>query len=318
MPKWLANTLVLVLFSARLYAQAALQHREPIPQYVLGPGDQISLHVADMEELPDRPLTINPSGMIDLPLAGPVKAAGLTIPEFKSSLSGLLSRYITKPEVSVNLLASGSQPISVIGEVNTPGVHQLDGTKRLLEILSLSGGLKPDAGPNIYVTRQNKWGSIKAANTRIDPVTGDMTACFSVDAVMSAKAPESNIILQPDDVISVPRADLVYVVGDVKKAGGFQLSTHETLSLLQAVTLAEGLGPDSSAGHARILRPIPGNDGTPKEIPVDVDKIMAGKSPDVRLFANDVLFIPRSGIKVTARRAMEAAIGITSGILIYR
>ena len=87
--------------------------------------------------------------------------------------------------------------------------------------------------------------------------------------------------------------------------------------LTQAVSLAEGLGPDSAASNARILRPVPG-DGTPRQIPVNVDKIFAGKSPDIQLFANDVLYIPRSGVKVTGRRAMEAAIGITSGILIYR
>ena len=135
---------------------------------------------------------------------------------------------------------------------------------------------------------------------------------------MTSRDTGENIIIYPGDVISVPRADLVYVVGDVKKAGGFQISTHETVLLTQALAMAEGLGPDSAAHSARILRPVPGGDGTPRQIPVDVDKIFAGKSPDVLLFANDVLYIPRSGVKVTARRAMEAAIGITSGILIYR
>ena len=84
---------------------------------------------------------------MDLPLAGRVIAAGLTIPEFKAELSSALARYISNPVIEINLAAGGSRPVSVIGEVATPGVHQLEGTKRLLEILAISGGLKPDAGP---------------------------------------------------------------------------------------------------------------------------------------------------------------------------
>ncbi len=64
--------------------------------------------------------------------------------------------------------------------------------------------------------------------------------------------------------------------------------------------------------------PAPGSDGTPREIPVDINKIISGKAPDVQLLANDVLFVPHSGVKVTSRRALEAAIGISSGLLIYR
>ena len=166
----------------------------------------------------------------------------------------------------------------------------------------------------MLVTREAKWGPIETPHARQDPATGDSTATFSLDVLMGATSPADNIVVRSGDVITVPRADLVYVVGDVKKAGGFQLSTHETVSLLQVLSLAEGLGPDNSARHSRILRPVPGGDGTPREIPVDVEKIFAGKSPDVRLFANDVLFIPHSGVKVTSRRIMEAAIGITSGL----
>ena len=308
-----------LVISVGLLAQTGLQHRsDASPDYTLGPGDQISLHVESLDQLPDRPIFVDPSGFIDLPLAGQVQAAGLTLEQLKAVLVNKLSRFITLPQISINLAASGSQPVSVIGEVNSPGVHQLAGTKRLLEVLSLSGGVKADAGPNVLVTRDAKWGTIPAGHGKYDPASGATTATFSLDELMASKAPANNIVIRPDDVISVPRADLVYVIGDVHKAGGFQLSTHETVSLLQALSLAEGLTPDNSAKHARILRPVPGGDGTPRQLPVDVQKILAGKAPDVPLFANDVLFIPHSGVKVTSRRAMDAAIGITSGILIYR
>ena len=90
------------------------------------------------------------------------------------------------------------------------------------------------------------------------------------------------------------------------------------MTLLQALSLAEGFGPDASPKTSRILRQAPGSDGTPKEIPIDIRKIYAGKAPDVPLYANDILFIPTSSTKVVARRVIEASIGVGSGIAIYR
>jgi polysaccharide export outer membrane protein len=316
----LMTVLLLVCLGSNVNAQGDGLLRRPPPQsdYVLGAGDQLTLRVTDMEEISDKAIRIDPSGFVDLPLAGRIQAAGLTLGQFKSELATKLGKYITSPEIAVNLSDSGSQPVSVVGEVNLPGVHQLSGSKHLLEVISLSGGLKPDAGSEVIVTREPRWGGIDGVRSRLDPSSGYTTATLSLDSLISAKAPEENILMKPNDVVSIPKADLIYVVGDVKKAGGFQLTTHPTLSLLQAVSLAEGLGPDHAASHARILRPNPGGDGVPREIPIDVMKIFAGKAPDVQLYANDVLFIPHSGAKVTTRRALEAAIGVTSGLLIYR
>jgi len=127
-----------------LHCQTTLQRRPvPAPKYVLGPGDQLVLHVADDEEISDKPLSVDPAGTIDVPMVGRLQAAGLTLEQLKAELTSRLKRYITEPEVSVNLSASGSQPVSVLGEVTNPGVHQLKGSGHLLEVLSLSGGLKP-------------------------------------------------------------------------------------------------------------------------------------------------------------------------------
>lgn len=299
-------------------AQDALQRRQPaVPEYVLGVGDQVRIHVTDMDESPDKPLSLDPGGFIDLPLAGRVHAAGLTLSQLKVELADKLVKYITKPEITINLAESGSQPVSVVGQVNNPGVHQLTGTKRLLEVISLSGGIKPDAGPKVIITRDPKWGGLTGSGAKLDP-SGYSTISFPLDSLLNASEPENNVVLMPDDIVSIPRAELIYVVGDVKKAGGFPLSTHDSVTLLQALSLAEGLGPDSAAKRARILRPAPGGDGTPREIPVDVEQILAGKAPDIRLAGNDVLFIPQSGAKVTVRRAIEAAIGVGTGLAIYR
>lgn len=302
-----------------LVSQTTLQRRvEQTPEYVLGPGDQILLHVADVEDMPQMPIRIDPNGTIDLPLVGRVQAGGLTIPQLHDELATKLGKYLNAPDITINLSGMESRPVSVVGEVANPGIHQLSSPTRLLDVLSLSGGLKPDAGPTVLVTREARWGKLQGAEVKADAATGATTETFPLDALMKLKTPEDNILMRPGDVVSVPKGELVYVVGDVKKAGGFVLSTHRTLSVMEAVSLAEGMGPDSAAGSARILRPNPNGEGDHTIIPVDVDKISKGKAPDVRLYADDILYVPHSGMKAGSRRALEAAIGITSGVLIYR
>lgn len=317
--KRFAGILILLVSAFPMSSQTALQRRADAAQaYVLGPGDQIVLHIADVEDVPQAPIRIDPSGTIDLPMIGRVQAGGLTVDQLHDELVSRLSKYVQQPDVTINLTGMESRPVSVIGEVANPGIHQITGPTRLLDVVSLSGGLKPDAGPTILVTRDPRWGKLSGPDVQTDPSTGGTTARYPLDSLMDLKNPGDNIPLRPGDVVSVPKGELIYVTGDVKKAGGYMLSTHRTMSVLEAVTLAEGLGPDSASGSARILRPSPGGDGEHTLIPVDVNKIMAGKEPDVRLYANDVLYIPHSGAKVFSRRAMEAAIGITTGILIYR
>lgn len=300
-------------------AQSPLQRRDtPSTAYLLGPGDQILIQVTDLDDFPNRPLQINPDGDVDLPLIGRLHASGLTLEQMKAEMAVRLSKYITAPQIVLNLTQNQSTPVSVMGSVNTPGVHQLDGPKRLLEVISLSGGIRPDAGNEVIVTRQAGRPALAMSSGHTELSNGYSTARFSLDDLINARNPTDNILVEAGDVISIPKAELVYVVGDVRKAGGFTLSSHASLPLLQALTLAEGMGPHAAGKRARILRPAPGGDGTPKEIVVDVDKIMAGKAPNPPLFANDVLFIPNSAAKAISERAFETALGVAAGVAIYR
>jgi polysaccharide export outer membrane protein len=286
-------------------------------EYVLGAGDEIGIHVADMDEISDKPMRIDPNGFLDLPLAGRVQASGLTIEQFKTALAGKLKKYINSPQITINLTENQSRPVSIIGAVNNPGVHQLMGPKRLIEVISLAGGLRNDAGPKVILTRQAKWGPLPLAGAKSDPASGSSTASLSLDSLMDAKNPSDDILVQPGDTISIPKADVVYVVGSVKKAGGFQLSSHETISLLQALSLAEGYDQNAAPQSAKILRPSAEDAGNPKEIPVDIKKIFAGKASDVKLYANDVLFVPSSAAKSGMRRAAEAMLQVATGVAIY-
>jgi polysaccharide export outer membrane protein len=289
----------------------------PPAEYTLGPGDQVVIHALDVEEIGDKPALIDGRGFIKLPLAGRVRAGGLTVQQLEAALTEDLKVYVRDPQVAVSIAEYRSQPVSVLGAVASPGVQQLQGRKTLFEVLSMAGGLRADAGHSIKITRRKEWGRIPLPAAAGDSTGGFTVAQVSVRSVMEARNPQENILICPQDVISVPRADMVYVIGSVKRSGGFVLNEKENMSVLQALSLAEGLEPTAAAKNARILRPTPGG-GPRTEVAVDLRRIMEGQSGDVPLNSDDILFVPSSKAKSASLRALEAALQIGTGIAIWR
>jgi polysaccharide biosynthesis/export protein len=285
--------------------------------YVLGPDDQISVRVLNLDEIGPQPVRIDMRGYINLALAGRIQAGGLTVELLETEIAKRLKSYVLSPTVSVTIVEYHSQPISVLGAVNQPGVHQLQGHKTLFEALSLANGLRPDAGDQIKITRRKEWGSIPLHGAVTDPSGEYSIGSVSIKSIMEATNPEDNIELRPNDVISVPKAKMVYVVGSVRRPGGFALNEKETISVLQAISLAEGLVSTASPRKAVILHR---EDGSARsaEVRIDVQKILSGKSKDMPLLADDILFIPTSAAKAIATRSAEALIQTGSGLAIYK
>lgn len=283
--------------------------------YVLGPDDEITVRALDVDEIDGKTARVDRSGSADLPLVGKLKASGLTIAEFEAELTKRLGRYVRDPRVSVTVSDYKSQPVSVLGAVNTPGVYNLTGPSTLAQVLSKAGGLRNDAGNTVNITRAKAWGPIPLPNAKSDPSGQFTTADVNVKDLMDAKNPLDNVMLKPTDVISVPRADLVYVVGAVNKPGGFVLNERENMSVLQAVSMSEGLTKTSAPKNAKIIRG--GMTPERKEIPVNLSKVLSGSSPDMPLLANDILFVPNSGTKTATYRVLEAAIQTGTGIAIF-
>ena len=290
---------------------------KPDAAYVLGPEDQLVIRVLDIEEIPDKPFRVDMRGNLSLPIVGRVHAGGLTVDQLEAALAEQFSAVLQHPTVTVFITEFRSQPVSVLGAVRNPGVHQIRGTKTLYEVLSLAGGLNPDAGGTIKVTRRKSAGPIPLPTAQDDSTGEFQVAEVTVKSVMEAQNPHENIPVLPNDVVSVPKADLVYVIGAVHKAGGFVLSEKEKMSVLQALSLAEGLERTSAPKDARILRPVPEQESR-QEIPVNLSEILAGRSGDVALLANDILFVPNSAAKNALIRGMEAAVQIGTGVVIYR
>jgi len=290
----------------------------PAPQdYVLGPDDQISLWTPEAEELNGKALRIEGNGSLTIPLVGSIKAMGLTPKQLASEISQRLERYYQKPQVVVSISEYRSQPVSVIGAVNTPGIHQLQGRKTLVEILSLAGGLRQDAGPAVIVTRRAEWGPIPVASATQDASQRYSTAQIELKPLMSAERPVDNIAIRPNDILSIPKAQMVYVVGEVERSGGFALNNSQGISVLQALSLAGGLKNTANPKNARILRPTK-EESARDGVPVNLSALLAGKASDISLRPDDILFIPDSRPRRAALRAAEAAIQTATGVVIWR
>jgi polysaccharide biosynthesis/export protein len=305
-------------------ASVAVDESAPVPvgdtpapsNYIMGPDDQITLSVSDVDELSNKPMRIDMKGNIHLPMAGRVHAAGLTAEQLQSEIEERMKKYVNDPDVVVSVSEYRSQPVSVLGAVNTPGVHQLEGHKTLFEVLSSAGGVRSDAGNTVTITRELKWGAIPLPNAKNDPSGKYSIASVKVKEISDGKNPADNIIIKPDDVISVSKADVVYCIGSVHKPGGFVLGESESLSALQVLALAEGFDAKAAADRAKILRETPGTMQR-TEIPVNLKQLMAGKGSDMPLRANDILFVPNSAAKSAMGRTAEAALQIATGLAIY-
>jgi polysaccharide export outer membrane protein len=290
-----------------------------LAEYLLGPQDQLAIRVIDLEETPSTStqFRIDPTGNIDLPLIGPIHAAGLTISQLRAQLVGKYRKYVIDPIVTVTVVEFHSQPVTVVGSVHSPGVHQIEGPKRLLEVIAIAGGLKEDAGSKVSITREASSGPLPLPDARND--VGGRFSVGEIDlaGLISGMTPSKNITIMPHDVLSIPTADVVYVLGYVKKPGGFTVHSHASVSALEALAMASGLDANAKPENARILRVV-GDGKNRATIATDLKSIMDGKSPDIPLQADDILLIPNNVPRMLAIRAIEAAVAIGTGILIYR
>lgn len=284
--------------------------------YILGAGDQLTLTVADVEDFNDKTFRIDMRGDLNLPLTGRLHAAGLTVSQLEAETADRLSRIIKDPDVVISVATFGSQPVSILGAVTTPGIRQLEGQKTLYEVLSLAGGLRMDAGNTVHITRDLKFGPIPLADAKDDETDRFSIASVKVRKIMNGGDPAENITVKPGDVISIPKADMVYAVGSVTKPGGFLLTENETISTLQVISLAEGLQKTAAPNKAKILRAVPGSEQR-TEIAVNIKQLMAGKATDIPLQSNDILFIPNSGAKTASYRTLDAIVNMATGMAVY-
>ncbi|MGP8246996.1 MAG: polysaccharide biosynthesis/export family protein [Bryobacteraceae bacterium] len=308
------------LLAASFAASLAAQVPRPgnaAAGYILGPDDEIVVHALLVPEITDKPIRIESDGSLNLPLVGRVDAGGLTSRQLETVIAARLRTFVEQPQVSIDVAEQRSQPVSVLGAVKNPGVHQLRGPKSLLEVLAIAGGVEQDAGYIVRIERHTDEGALPLAGATVDPTGQFSVAEMSLEDVMDGKHAAGTLPVKPNDVITVPRARLVYVVGEVKKPGGFAMHEKQNISVLQALSLAEGLTRTAGLSGARVLRNNAAT-GEREEIPINLKSIFDGKSPDLALAPEDILFVPNSMAKSSALRAVEAAIQMGTGVVIWK
>jgi polysaccharide export outer membrane protein len=284
--------------------------------YILGPEDQVTVRIFAADDIPDKPSTIANDGTVTLPMIGQVKAAGMTVEQFQQELTSAYKKYFKDPQVTVTVSDYRSQPVSVAGNVTTPGVVQLRGQRNLMEVISQAGGLRADAGDTATITRNLSEGAIPVSGAFTDPSGKFSVAHINIRNVMSGKDPEDNIMIKPHDVVTIPRARMVYVLGNVTKPGGYVMTDNDSMSLTQAIALAGGWDHTAKLKDAKVLR-ASATGGEREQIPANVKAIMENKAPDVQLHPDDILYIPNSVGKQMSMRTLEAAIAVGTGVAIW-
>ncbi len=287
---------------------------EPAPGSVLQQNDEITVRSLQAKEISDKTFRLDQNGEVNFPLAGVVKLGGLTPREAEKALAEALKTYYREPDVQISVASFHIETVAVLGSVGTPGVYPIKGKMNLLEAVSSAGGLRGEAGPTLVLTRQGVYGPIPHLGAR-QLLSGESVVEIDLHDLMQGQNTADNIPVKPHDVITVAAAQLIYVVGNVKRSGGFPLAGRPSLTVIQAIALAEGLDPRASQQRVRILRR--GGQGD-RQIPVDVKAILAGKTEDVVLRPNDILFVPSDAMKTITNRTIEAAIQIGTGLAIFR
>jgi polysaccharide export outer membrane protein len=288
--------------------------------YILGPADRLSVRIFGADDLPDKPIEVGADGNINLPMVGMVHAAGISVRELETELTKRYSTYFKAPEAEVSVVDYRSQPVTVAGAVNNPNMIQLHGPTRLMEVLSLAGGLKPDAGNTVLITRKAPFDKGHNSNdSSYNPDTKFDIRQIDLLSIIDGTDPSANIVIQANDLITVSKAKMVYVVGDVPRPGGYVLDGHSSsLAVLKAIALAGGVNKTAAASKARILRSSGEGDTHRAESQVNIKDIMANKSPDIALHADDILLVPNSTAKNVSIRALEMAVNVGTGLAIWR
>jgi polysaccharide export outer membrane protein len=261
--------------------------KENLPSQQLGIDDLVAVSVYDAPEL-TRTVRVESDGAIHLPLLhNGVKAAGLLPRDLEAAVAGELTaeQIYVDPVVKVTVVEYHSRPVAVMGAVKLPVTFQAVGVVTLLDALAKAGGLNDLAGSEILVTRADANGNAAAEHVPVKRLINDAD-------------PSVNFVLHGGEEIRVPEAGKIFVVGNVKKPGAFLVRDGSENSVMKLVALAEGLAPFHFR-TAYVYRP--DATGTRQEIPVNLDKILDRKAPDVPLQVNDLLYIPdNKGKRLTA------------------
>ncbi len=327
----------------RIRQMSAAARRTP-HDYIIGNGDLLDVDVFDVKEL-SRQVRVSQTGSIGLPLV-PVRlhVAGLTEVQAQQKIAEVLEAngLVSHADVSLTVRERKSKPITVVGAVGHAMVYQADHPITILEVLAEAGGVSPDAGDTVIVTRPasepgfepstdpleppaigpqgplpGSATSSAPTNSQAEPPPLNNTITLNLNELMESGNATNNILLQAGDIVTVPHTGIVYVLGAVGRPGGFVLANDRGhMSTLKVLALAGGLNRTAKSDHAVIVRK--NTQGQQHEVAVNLKKVMQRQEEDVLLQPSDILYVPNSAGKQAMVRALELGVAVGTGVALYR
>lgn len=265
-----------------------------VGDYVIGTGDLLVISVLDLSEVEKVKVRVGAEGFIRLPLIDTVKAGGLTARQLESRLANLFGAdYLHDPQVSVFIEEYRSQRVAVLGEVNKPGIYEVNDRRMLTDMLAQAGGLSKEADRVIYVLRKNGGTETGSSNS------GDLLK-IDLDELLVGRDPSLNVKVNSGDVVSVPKAGEFLLGGAVKKAGPYPLKGKLTVD--QAVYFGEGLKDEADLSDIEVLR---FNGSKAELLKIDLKQLQREGKPGLVIQKNDVVFVGTSGPKTVLYGAAD-------------
>jgi len=259
----------------------------------IAPGDLLEISVFDVPELAQQ-VRVGADGTAQLALIGNTPLAGLTGQQAAETIARELHdrNFLVRPQVNVLIKESTSQGVSVVGEVQHPGIYQVTGPRTLLDVVSMAGGLTNVADTRITIKHR----SATEDSVTITLKNDDAKTSLAMD-----------VQVYPGDLVVVPRAGIVYVLGAVARPGGFVMQDSGKITLLQALAQAGSASTTAAANHAVLLRKA-GDEYVTSQL--HLARISRGQEQDVELHANDIVFIPNNRLKDALRNTESIASSI--------
>jgi polysaccharide export outer membrane protein len=270
------------------------------PAIFIGPGDMLSINVFETPEL-TASLRVSQTGEINLPVLGKVHVAGLTAQEAAIQIQDELKDrgLMLDPHVTVSTTEFASHGASILGEVRSPGVYPTLGSRRLLDMIALAGGVSNTAGRLATIIHRD------------DP---SHPVHIALQPTPAAMREQKNPVILPGDTIDVAKAGVIYVLGDVLRPGGILVDNNERLSVIEALSLAGGIDKTAAMSKTKLIRRLPNGR---EEVDLDLKRMLYGKQADVLVSDGDILYVPTSTGKTLLYRGTEALFGVGTELAYY-
>jgi polysaccharide export outer membrane protein len=274
-------------------------------RYRMGPGDVLDIRIYNRPQLSREAVRVEGNGMIRMPLIeNEIQANCLTEGELAKEISSRYARYYKNLQVDVFIKEYQSKQVAIIGAVNEQSRFQLQRRVRLLELLTYAKGPSTKAGQTINIVHSTAASPCKQAD---DADTSTAFSSYKLSEVLQGD-PKSNPYLEAGDIVTLPEADQVYVVGNVFMP--LTIPLKEPITLTRAIAMAGGLKQDTRKDKIRVLRQEPSSSNR-TEIFVDLNAIEKKRLPDLTLAPNDIIDVPTSAGKSFLRSLVQ---GVVPGV----